>query len=66
MTGCTYATSYGECIGIFDDGDPGLVYKPDGFNIAIAVVFFEMVVPPIVVVLDDARCPVAVKKEVQR
>ncbi len=61
VTGCTERTQYGECIGAFDDGDPALVYKTDGWNVAMAVVFVELIVPPIVVVVGETRCPIARK-----
>lgn len=58
LVGCTSRTELGECIGAFDDGDPGLVYSTNGWNVAMGVIFFELVVPPIVVLANETKCPV--------
>lgn len=49
------------CIGAFDDPDPNYRYEAATVNIIMAVVFFETIVVPIVVLLDETRCPVAAK-----
>lgn len=56
---CTESTEHGKCIGAFDDGDPNLMYKANGWNVAMGVIFVETIVVPIVVVMDDVRCPYA-------
>jgi hypothetical protein len=61
LGGCTSRTEFGHCIGAFDDGDPGLVYKASGWNIAMGILFVELIVPPVLVVVDQTRCPVARK-----
>jgi hypothetical protein len=58
LVGCTSKTEYGPCIGAFDDPDPALRYRTEGWNIAMAVIFVEMVVPPIIVIANETRCPV--------
>ena len=59
LAGCTTRTQYGDCVGVGEEGrDPALHYKLDTWNVVWAVVFFETAVVPIVVVLDDAYCPV--------
>lgn len=56
---CTEQTSEGKCIGAFDDGDPTLLYKGSGWNIAMGIIFVETIVVPVVVVMDDIKCPYA-------
>lgn len=58
---CTSETQYGKCIGIFDDKDPTKIYRPNTKNVIIGVIFFELVIPPIVVALDQALCPIGDK-----
>lgn len=59
--GCTNETKHGPCIGIFDEKDPKKIYKLSGWNIAVAVIFAELVVPPIIVAVDETFCPVGNK-----
>lgn len=59
LAACTSSTPYGPCIGAFDEPDPKLIYKTSGWNIAMGIIFFEMIVPPIIVVADEIRCPIA-------
>lgn len=61
LAGCTSRTPHGECIGAFDEKDPKKIYKISGWNIAMGIVFFEMIVPPIVVIVDETFCPVGDK-----
>ena len=60
---CTSSTQYGTCIGAFDDKDPNKVYKVSAWNIAMGVIFFEMVLPPIFVIIDETLCPVGIKND---
>jgi hypothetical protein len=65
LVGCTTRNEYGNCVGINDDDrDPALRYKLDGWNIAMAVIFVETVVAPIIVIVDETYCPIG-KKEVK-
>ena len=61
LTGCTTRTDYGECVGVGGSRDPALHYRLDTWNVLWAVIFFETAVVPLVVILDDAYCPVAKK-----
>lgn len=61
LTGCTTKTQYGECIGAFDNKKPDLEYKLSALNLALAVIFSETIVVPVVVVADETRCPVGKK-----
>ena len=67
LAGCTTRTEYGECVGL-DDGSrkPDLHYKLSGWNIAMAILFAETIVVPIVVVVDDLYCPIGVKPKEQK
>jgi hypothetical protein len=62
LAGCTSRTGYGECIGAFDDKQPDLQYKVSGWNLALAIIFSETIVVPVVVVASETSCPVAAKK----
>lgn len=61
FTGCTSSTPHGQCVGINGVEDPKLRYEYNATNIVIGVIFMEMVVPPVIVVLNELKCPVAVK-----
>lgn len=65
LMGCTTKTEFGDCIGAFDDGQPGVKYKLSVWNTVLAVVFSETIVVPVLVVANEARCPVG-KAEVPR
>lgn len=65
LAGCTTRTEYGACVGAFDEKDPALVYKVSGWNLAMAIFGFELIAPPILVVVDSTFCPVA-RKEPQK
>jgi len=62
LAGCISRTQYGECIGAFDDKDPAKIYKVDPLNVALAILFFETVFVPVVVVVSETLCPVGEKK----
>ena len=50
------------CIGVERLGeDPRYVYKMDTNNVVIAVIFCELIIPPIVVVMDELYCLIALK-----
>lgn len=61
LTGCTTSTAFGPCIGVNERERPNLDYNYSGLNIGLAVAFSETVVVPLVVVLDDIKCPVGEK-----
>ena len=62
LTGCASRTEFGDCVGINDKQDPRLVYKLSIRNLIVGVVFFQMIAPPIYVVVDQLYCPVGVAK----
>lgn len=61
LAACTTETEYGQCIGAFDDKDPKLVYKVSTWNVFLGVFFFEVIVPPIIVIANSTFCPVGRK-----
>lgn len=61
LSGCTSSTQYGKCIGNWDDENPKLVYKVSARNIALGIIFFEMVIPPVEVLINGTKCPVGNK-----
>lgn len=58
IAGCQSRTDYGSCIGLGEKQNPALRYRLSARNIAIGVVFIELIVPPIVVATDETFCPV--------
>lgn len=58
LSGCTSSTNGGPCIGAFDTKRPGVEYKMSEWNVAIAVIFFSAILPPIFVLADETLCPV--------
>ena len=61
LAGCTSRTEFGPCIGVGEDKDPKLVYKVSAWNLFVGFVFIEMLVPPIIVAVDQTFCPVGRK-----
>ena len=46
------------CVGIdAEERDPKYLYKLSGWNIAMGVIFFEVIIPPIIVIADELYCP---------
>ena len=68
--GCTSEVSIDgqkvPCIGAWDDEDPNYVYKAKGMNIAMAIIFFKLIVPPVVVLVDETLCPVRKTTKAER
>lgn len=58
LLGCTTHTQYGKCIGLADDKNPALIYKVDAWNVFLGIVFFETIIVPLYVVIDNTFCPV--------
>lgn len=61
LTGCTSRTAFGPCIGAFEDESPNLHYKVSVWNTILAIIFFETIVVPIVVIASEAKCPRAMR-----
>lgn len=62
LCACTSKTEFGNCVGAFDDKDPKLTYKLSGKNVFLGVVGSElMLIPPIVVLVNETFCPVGAK-----
>jgi hypothetical protein len=58
LAGCTEKTEFGPCVGLGEKQNPKLHYKVSGWNIAMGVIFVELIAPPIVVAVDETFCPV--------
>jgi len=56
--GCTSKTELGPCIGINQEKRPEFRYEYSGVNIALGIIFSELIAPPIIVVLNELQCPV--------
>lgn len=61
ISGCQSSTQYGECVGLEDQQDSHLVYKPSVRNIVLGVAFFETLFAPIIWLACDFDCPVGRK-----
>lgn len=61
LSSCTSKTEFGPCIGAFEDKNPAKVYHVSTWNVILAIVFSEMLLPPIFVILDETNCPVGDK-----
>ncbi len=61
LAGCTSSNEFGKCIGIGDERKPNLEYKISGWNVAMGIIFFEVIIPPILVLTDETFCPVGKK-----
>jgi hypothetical protein len=58
LSSCIDKTEHGDCVGIWDEKNSGLVYKPSINNIVAGILFFEFVLPPVEVAIDKFYCPV--------
>jgi len=63
LTGCTDKTEFGPCVGAFEEErrDPALDYRMSTTNVVVAVIFWETVIVPAIVVLDETYCPIGRK-----
>lgn len=57
LVGCTSSTQFGPCVGFAEQQNPKLTYKVSGWNLAMGIIFFELIVPPIIVATDETLCP---------
>lgn len=63
LIGCTSGTEFGKCIGAFEEKNQTKVYKMSMNNIFWAIVGFELIYPPIKVILDETLCPIGIKNK---
>jgi hypothetical protein len=61
MSACTSSNKYGKCVGLNGNEDPKLQYEYSASNIAMGILFFSLIAPPIYVALDQLKCPVGTK-----
>ena len=52
-----------QCVGFnsLDQKDSTIVYKISAQNLVVAIIFSELIAPPVIVALDELWCPVARK-----
>lgn len=53
------------CVGLGDEQDPRFIYDLSGWNIAMGIIFFSLVIPPVLVLTDELYCPEGVCRSVQ-
>ena len=53
-----------DCVGVWEVKDSTLVYKASVRNIVWGSLFFSLIAPPVLVVVNEFYCPVAVKPAV--
>ena len=58
LSGCVSSTEYGDCVGIAATQNPALEYKASVWNLFLGFIFIETLIVPIVVLANDAACPV--------
>lgn len=63
LVACTSKNELGLCVGLNGKEDPSLEYRYSAWNIAMGIIFVELIVPPIIVALDELKCPVSKKDE---
>jgi len=61
VSGCRSETEYGKCVGLGDEQDPALHYKPSVRNLIVGIVFIELIAPPVIVGINEFYCPVGKK-----
>jgi predicted Na+-dependent transporter len=61
FAGCTASTPHGKCIGLNQKESAALEYEYSAKNIILGVVFAELIIPPVIVVLDELKCPTGPK-----
>jgi hypothetical protein len=61
LAGCTTSTPHGQCIGLNGTENPAKVYEYNATNIVVGVIFMETIFVPVIVALDELKCPIADK-----
>ena len=61
LSGFESRTNYGSCVGVGDHQQKNLEYKLSARNLIVGVVFFELVAPPIIVLVNETYCPIGNK-----
>jgi hypothetical protein len=56
--GCQSRTRYGDCVGLDEHQNPKLHYKVSARNLVLGIIFFELIAPPVIVVVNETYCPV--------
>lgn len=50
-----------SCAGLNQEPTPGYQYKLSARNIIVGVLFAQLIAPPVIVALEEYKCPVAAK-----
>lgn len=58
VTACESQRHGIRCIGLNGKERPGVEYEYSASNIVIGIVTIEMIAPPVIVVLNELKCPV--------
>jgi hypothetical protein len=66
VVGCRSSTEYGDCIGAMDTEDPSKIYSTSARNAVLGIIFFEMVIPPVIWLASDFKCPVGNKENKEK
>ena len=63
LISCTSKNEYGRCIGVSRmHEDKRLDYDLSKRNIILGIIFFELVIPPVYVIVDQTYCPIGRKE----
>lgn len=63
LSGCTSATEFGQCVGMFEDKKQDLTYNISGWNAFVAVLGTSLLfIPTILVIKDQTFCPTGRKQ----
>jgi hypothetical protein len=65
LSGCVDKTKYGMCVGITEEKNPTLNYKVSEDNLFWALLGFETVIVPAIVLANEFSCPISAKTSEQ-
>lgn len=61
MMGCASGNKYGKCIGLNGKEKPTLEYEYSTWNVVWGIIGFELLIPPVIVLMNELKCPVGPK-----
>ena len=66
VSGCKSAVTLEDnksyaCIGLGNTPNPKLIYKASVRNIVVGIVFIEVIIPPVVVAVNEFYCPIGLR-----
>jgi len=62
LAGCRTEVNKVPCVGLNGKKVPGVEYEYSAQNIIAGIIFIELIIPPVIVVLEGLECPVEAKK----